>query len=248
MAASTSRPSAAVCSAMAIELVETIVPICAMLRRSLSSEAAASLITALTRAASAMGSLRPPSNQRVACSAPPRSMASSRMIREETMSTPIAALAIVLAIAIRARSSASGGRSSTLVFVTKRASSPAMLIDSSSLADPGTLFRSEHLDGDTASVYRAGPTGIERHVGDQPLQLGLRHPVVERPLHMAPHLVGPVQRRQHCHRDQAPVTLAEVGMLPYVAEQHVVTELPQLGNELVHGRLLLSHVSISYFA
>src|SRR2546427_8984640 len=34
-------------------------------------------------------------------------------------------------------------------------------------------------------------------------------------------------------------------MLPYVAEQHVVAELPQLGNELVHRRFLLSHVSIS---
>src|SRR6266446_1584465 len=205
---------------------------CAMLRRSLSSEAAASLITAFTCAASATGSA-PPSNHSVASAAPPRSLASSRMIREDTMSTPIAALAIVLAIAIRARSSASGGRSSTLVPVTKRASSPAMLIDSSSLADPGTLFRSEHLDGDTASVYRAGPTGIERHVGDQPLQLGLRHPVVERPLHMAPHLVGPVQRRQHRHRDQAPVTLAQVGMLPHVAEQHFVAEFSKLGNELV---------------
>ena len=43
------------------------------------------------------------------------------------MFAPIAALAIVLAITIRARSSASGGRSSTLVPVTKRASSPAML-------------------------------------------------------------------------------------------------------------------------
>ena len=50
------------------------------------------------------------------------------MIREDTMSAPIAALAIVLAIAIRARSRASGGRSSTLVPVTKHASSPAMLI------------------------------------------------------------------------------------------------------------------------
>src|SRR6266850_7305803 len=113
---------------MAIELVETTVPMCAMLRRSLSSEAAASLITALTRAASALGSLRPPSNQRVACAAPPRSFASSRMIREEAMSAPIAALAIVLAITIRARSSASGGRSVTFVLARNRASSPAMLI------------------------------------------------------------------------------------------------------------------------
>src|SRR5262245_50954690 len=101
---------------------------CAMLRRSLSSEAAASLITAFTRAASATGSLRPPSNQIVASAVPPRSVASSRMILEDTISEPIAALAIVLAITMRARSSARGGRSFTLVPVTKRASSPAMLI------------------------------------------------------------------------------------------------------------------------
>jgi len=55
-------------------------------------------------------------------------LASSRMIREETMSAPIAALAIVLAITIRARSSASGGRSVTFVLARNRASSPAMLI------------------------------------------------------------------------------------------------------------------------
>ena len=55
-------------------------------------------------------------------------LASSRMIREDTMSAPIAALAIVLAITIRARSSASGGRSPTLVPARNRASSPAMLI------------------------------------------------------------------------------------------------------------------------
>jgi hypothetical protein len=34
-------------------------------------------------------------------------------------------------------------------------------------------------------------------------------------------------------------------MLPYVAEQHVVAELPQLGNELVHRWFFLRHVSIS---
>src|SRR5258705_8823144 len=107
------------------------------------------------------------------------------------------------------------------------------------------LFRSEHVDGDTASVDCAGPASIERHVSDQPLQLGLRYAIVECPLHVAPHLVGPVQRGQHGHRDQAAVTLAEVGMLPYVAEQHVVAELPQLGNEFVHGWFFLRHVSIS---
>jgi len=56
------------------------------------------------------------------------------------MSAPIAALAIVLAITIRARSSASGGRSSTLVPVRNFASSPAMLIaaDVNASADPAT--------------------------------------------------------------------------------------------------------------
>jgi len=43
------------------------------------------------------------------------------------MSTPIAALAIVLAITIRCRSSASGGRSVTFVLARNRASFPAML-------------------------------------------------------------------------------------------------------------------------
>jgi hypothetical protein len=112
-----------------IEVVQTMVPMWAMLRRSLSSEAAASLITAFTRAASGAGSFRP-SNQTVASALPPRSIAISRMIREETMSEPIAALAIVLAITMRARSRASCGRSSALVLVTNRASSRAMLMAS----------------------------------------------------------------------------------------------------------------------
>src|SRR4029450_7929055 len=73
------------------------------------------------------------------------------------------------------------------------------------------LFWSEHIDGDTASVDRAGPAGIERYVRDQPLQLGLRHPVVERPLHVAPHLVAPLERSQHCPRDQATARLLRSG-------------------------------------
>src|SRR5260370_18036104 len=101
------------------------------------------------------------------------------------------------------------------------------------------LFRSEHIDGDAPSVDRAGPASIERHVGDEPLQLGLRYPIVESPLHVAPHLVGPVERSQHCYRDQAAVTLAEVGMLPHVAEQHVVAELPPLGKDFINLSLFL---------
>src|SRR5258706_3801557 len=82
----------------------------------------------------------------------------------------------------------------------------------------GRLCGAEHIDGDAARVDRAGPTGIERDVRDQSLQLGLRHPVVERPLQVASNRVGPIERSQHCHGDQATVTLAEIGMLPYVAE------------------------------
>ena len=95
------------------------------------------------------------------------------------------------------------------------------------------LFRSEDIDGDTAGVDRAGPASIERNVGDQPLQLRLRHPVVERPLHMAPHLVGAVERGQDGHRDQAAIPLAEVGMLPDVAEQNLVAQLAELGDEFI---------------
>src|SRR5262249_46978423 len=71
------------------------------------------------------------------------------------------------------------------------------------------LFPSDHLATTTAGIDRTGPAGVERHVSYQPLQLGLRHPVVERPLHVAPHLVGPVERSQDRHRDQAPIALAE---------------------------------------
>ncbi len=89
-----------------------IVPMWAMLRRSLSSEAAASLSMALTRAASMTGSLPAWSNQTVASGVPPFSRASSRAMRAERMSVPAAALASVLAMTIRALSIAAGGRSS----------------------------------------------------------------------------------------------------------------------------------------
>src|SRR5262249_17964563 len=79
----------------------------------------------------------------------------------------------------------------------------------------------------------------------QSLQLRLRHPVVQRPLHVPPQLVGAIERREDGHRGQAAVPLAEVGMLPDVAEEDVVAQLAKLGDELVDRRLLLRHVSIS---
>src|SRR5262245_55466516 len=135
-----------------------MVPMWAMLRRSLSSEAAASLITALTRAASGTGSFRP-SNQTVASAVPPRSIAISRMSRAETMSEPIAALAIVLAITMRARSRASCGRSSVLVLVTNRASSRAMLMVSAPRLT-AVPHHGEHLIGERGKLTMKPVTDV----------------------------------------------------------------------------------------
>src|SRR6187549_4093903 len=103
-----SLPLTSSCSASASETVATIVPMWAMLRRSLSSLAAASLATALTRAAAAGGN-RVPSNHTAACDAPPARNSSSRMMRADGMLNPIAALATVLARLIFARSRATSG-------------------------------------------------------------------------------------------------------------------------------------------
>src|SRR5262245_56429280 len=98
-----SVPLSLSCSASASETVDTIVPICAMLRRSLSSLAAASL-----RAAAAGGSFVP-SNHTAAFGAPPARSSSSRTMRADGMLKPIAALATVLARLIFARSNATLG-------------------------------------------------------------------------------------------------------------------------------------------
>ena len=126
-----------------------------------------------------------------------------------------------------------------------RAPPTAVLSMQTFLPRRSRLLGTEDVDGDASGVDRAGPAGIERHVGDQPLQLGLRHPVVQCPLHVAPHLVGAVERGKDRHRGQASVPLAEVGMLPDVAEQDLVAQLAELGDELVDGRSWLGHVSIS---
>jgi hypothetical protein len=89
-------------SAKASAVAVSGVPQWTIARRSLSSEAAASLMIALTCAASATGSFGPASNHSEACGAPPRSRASSRTMRAETISRPHAALASVLAISIAA--------------------------------------------------------------------------------------------------------------------------------------------------
>ena len=102
MAANTSWPLAPVRSAMASEVETSVVPAWTIFRKSLSSEAAASLMTALTCAASATGSLGPVSNQIEASGVPPRSLARSRMIVEDAIPEPKAALAMVLAISMAA--------------------------------------------------------------------------------------------------------------------------------------------------
>ncbi len=112
MAARTSLPLAPVFSATASEVAQAVVPACTMLRRSLSSDAAASLMTAFTRAAAATGSFSAAPNQSVAWRLPPRSHSSARMILDDSMVEPSAALAMVLEISISAYSMACGGRSS----------------------------------------------------------------------------------------------------------------------------------------
>ena len=87
---------------------------CAVLRMSLSSEANASLSTALTCATSLTGSFVP-SNHTVASGLPPCSFARSRMMRADSMEEPAAALASVLAMMILACSTAFGGRSLNVV-------------------------------------------------------------------------------------------------------------------------------------
>src|SRR5690606_30461586 len=84
-------------------------------------DAAASLCIALTLAASASGSIAP-SYQRVACARPPRSCASSRTVRADSIREPAAALARVLATTIFACSTASAGRSSKRTAARKRLS------------------------------------------------------------------------------------------------------------------------------
>ena len=81
-----------------------------MLRKSLSSEAAALLIIALTRAAAAMGSFSAAPNHTVASGLPPRSTSRAWMIFADSSVEPSAALAIVLAISISAYSMAFDGK------------------------------------------------------------------------------------------------------------------------------------------
>src|SRR6266853_781902 len=113
---------------MASALATRVVPACTMLRKSLSSDAAASLITALTCAASDTGNFGPEANHTEASGLPPRSRARVRIISEDSRPAPIAALAMVLAISIAACSTACRGRSNDDVRVKNSANSRAMVI------------------------------------------------------------------------------------------------------------------------
>lgn len=100
------------------------VPVCATLRRSLSSDAAASLNMAFTRTATVSGS-RVESNHSEHCGAPPCSIARSRTIRADSILSPDAALARVLARIILVCFTAFGGRSEKLGDWNTRASRSA---------------------------------------------------------------------------------------------------------------------------
>src|SRR5690348_2249088 len=99
-----------------------------MLRRSLSSDAAASLMTAFTRATAATGSFSAGPNHTVASGFPPRSTSSARIIRDDSIVEPSAALASVLDMSIAAYSIAVSGRSEEGCRTTKSASSAATLM------------------------------------------------------------------------------------------------------------------------
>ena len=99
-----------------------------MLRKSLSSEAAASLITPLTCAASDTGNFEADANHTEATGLRPRSRARVRMISADSYRAPIAALATVLAINIAACSIACWGMSDAVVRVRNSASSRAAVI------------------------------------------------------------------------------------------------------------------------
>src|SRR5271165_4784320 len=181
MAVNTSSPPAPVRSAMASALATSVVPAWTMFLRSLSSEAAASLITALTRAASDTGSFGPESNQTDASLVPPRSLERSRMIADDPSPAPIAALASVLAISIAACSTAWPGRSAEEVPVKNSAKSRATVIAQSSLCGcqfdyldhwcrgwPRRSIESEHelgharIDSPTCTGSLAAPHLFER--------------------------------------------------------------------------------------
>jgi hypothetical protein len=87
---------------------------------SLSSDAAASLKMAFTRATSFSGAFEP-SNQIVDSGLPPCSLAKSRTMRAEAKAVPAAALAIVLAMMTLAYSMALGGRSAYFAWLSMRA-------------------------------------------------------------------------------------------------------------------------------
>ena len=103
-----------------------MVPICAMLRISLSSDAAASLAIALTRATRSTDK-RPFPNQTLALGSPPNACSRCRTCRADSIPNPTAALASVLTKLILARSSANTGRSVECVWATKAPSVSAIV-------------------------------------------------------------------------------------------------------------------------
>ena len=135
-------------SAIASPVDASVVPACAVLRMSLSSEAAASLRIALTRATSCTGSLVP-SNQIVASGLPPCSFARSRTMRADAIGEPDAALANVLAMMILACSIASGASAQVCQISSGSGSGH------SSSALPGRVSRAVVLPG----LRREGDTG-----------------------------------------------------------------------------------------
>ena len=159
-----SAPRDASCCPSASETVDTIVPMCAMLRRSLSSLAAASLATALTRAAAPGGSFVP-SNHTVEFGAPPARRSSSRMTRADGIVKPIAALATVLARLIFARSNATSGMSSALVATANSAKRTARLTPVTRSDPSDELLTTERRQHQSRHFLVRARRGMKRRAG-----------------------------------------------------------------------------------
>src|SRR5688572_14699811 len=136
----------------------------------------------------------------------------------------------------RMRISPAAGDGASISFTRMPSNGPNALTTAARMG-VAALLLTEYVYRDPPRIHRARPARVERNVGDQALQLGFRHAVLQCALHVAAHLVGAVERGEDRYRRQAAVALAQILVLPDVAEQHVVAQLPQLRNEFIHRRL-----------
>lgn len=89
----------------------------------------------------------------------------------------------------------------------------------------------EELPGRRHGGHGTGPAGVEGQVGDRLDQLVDGQAVVDRPLHVAGHLVGAVEGDQGGNGDEAAVPFGKPGPFPDVPEKEIAGERNELGGE-----------------